>query len=134
MAYTIFSDSTAVIERVLTGRAGPGQALARAVIELERLLVERECTIATRWAPAYRGIEGNEVADAYTKWAAESPFNPVDRKCLQEASLAHLARKTTEARSQSTKEWIRDHVNARWRYRPPRGGRVLQSLQRKGKG
>ena len=41
MDYTIFSDSMAAIERVLTDRAGPIQALTRAVIELERLLTER---------------------------------------------------------------------------------------------
>lgn len=48
VAYTIFSDSTVAIEQVLTGRAGPGKALARAVIELERPLVERQFSITIR--------------------------------------------------------------------------------------
>ena len=61
---------------------------------------------------------------------AEPPFDPVDREYLQEASLAHLARKATEARSRGAREWIRGRVDARRRYRPPRGGRTHQSLQR----
>ena len=48
VAYTIFSDSTVAIEQVLTGRAGPGNALARAVVELERPLVERQFSITIR--------------------------------------------------------------------------------------
>ena len=42
--HTIFSNSTAAaaIERVLADRTGPGQASARGVIELARLLIERE--------------------------------------------------------------------------------------------
>lgn len=46
--YTIFSDSTAAIEWVLTDRTGPGQALTRAVTELERLLIDRGCTAGPR--------------------------------------------------------------------------------------
>lgn len=66
-------------------------------------------------------------ADAYAKWAAETLFNPVDREYLQEA---HLAQKATEARSRSARERIRGCVDARRRYRPPRGWRTHQSLQR----
>ena len=58
--YTIF-DSTAAIERVMINRTGPGQALARAIIELERALTERRCFVTFRWTPAHEGVEGNEV-------------------------------------------------------------------------
>lgn len=64
--YTIFSDSTAAIERVCIDQPGPGQALVRAIIGLERLITER---------------------------------------------------KTTETRTQCTREWIRGHVNNERRYR-----------------
>ena len=43
-------------------------------------------------------------------------------------------RRATEARSQRTKEWIRRHVKAECRYRPPRGGRTRKGLQREGRG
>ena len=48
---------------------------------------------------------------------------------LREASLAHLTRKITEARSLETSSWIRAHVKRRHRYRPPPGGRMRQELR-----
>ena len=62
--YTIPSDLTAAIERISTDRAGACQALARQIIELEGLVIERE--YSTTWrTPAHRGMEGNEVVDSY---------------------------------------------------------------------
>ena len=74
------------------------------ITHLERVLSERACAVTIRWTPAYRGVEGNEIADSCAKWAAEAYTNPVDKEYLKEASLPHLSRKTTEARSQSTRE------------------------------
>ena len=84
-----FSDSTASVERVLADRAGPSQAPVRVVIGLERLLIERGCTVTIRWTPAHRGVEGNEIADSYTKLAAEGYTGPACREHLREESLAH---------------------------------------------
>ena len=56
MGYTIFSDSMAAIERVLTDRTGPIQTLARVVIELERLLIERG-TPSPSAEPRPRGVQ-----------------------------------------------------------------------------
>ena len=78
-AYTIFSDSTGAIEQVCADRAGPGQASARAVIELEGLLVEKGCSVTIRWTPAHKGVEGKEVADSYAGWAAGSHCGLVDQ-------------------------------------------------------
>ena len=39
-----------------------------------------------------------------------------------------------EARSQSAGEWIRRHVTAERRYRPPWGGRIREHPQKEGKG
>ena len=65
----------------MSDRTGPGQALARAVIELERLLILRGCTVAIRWTPAHKGVEGNELADSYAKWPAGGEA-PLDRKSV----------------------------------------------------
>ena len=59
MHYTIFSDSVAEIERASTDGPDPGQALARAVIELEGLLIGRGCSVTIRWTPAHKDMEGN---------------------------------------------------------------------------
>lgn len=45
------------------------------------------------------GVEGNKVANSYAKWVVGIHYDPVDKSNLQEASLSHLKRKTTEARS-----------------------------------
>lgn len=75
------------------------------------------------------------MADVYLKWAAESPFDPVDRDYLQEASLAHLAQRTAEARPQSTREWIQGHhVSAKRRYRHPRAEESARAYRGRGRG
>ena len=53
-----------------------------------------------------------------------------DPEYLGEASLLHLTRKTTEARSKATREWIRDHVRRERRYRPPPRGKLRKVLGR----
>ena len=74
-----------------------GQALARVIVKLGGLLIERGCSVTIRWTPAHKGVEENEAAGFYAKLAAETHYDLVGRAYLQEASLAHLARKTTES-------------------------------------
>ena len=47
---------------------------------------------------------------------------------LGEASLSHLTRVTTKARSAATAEWIRANSGQRRRYRPPKGGKMRKDL------
>ena len=70
------------------------------------------------------GVEGNEHADARVKRAAEGEEGTADPEYLREASLSHLTRKTTEARSNTSSEWIRNHVRKERRYHPPPGGKL----------
>ena len=90
--------------RVRMDRPGPGQALARAIARFEEVMRERGCSLTIRWAPVHKGIEGNEIADTYAKWAADGYTDPMDKAYLREASLVHLVRETTEAKTQSTKD------------------------------
>lgn len=87
-------------------RPGPGRALAKAMIHFEGVMRKRGCMVTIRRTPANKGVERNEIADTDSKWAAEGYTDPIGKDCLREASLAHLARKSTEARSKSTREWI----------------------------
>ena len=120
----------------MTDKGGPGQALAKAITELGELLTRRSrgCSITIRWISTHSRMEGNEVADSCAKWAAEAPHDTVDREYVRKANFAPLPRKTTDARSQCTREWIRDHAKGRRRYLPGgRGGKTRKDLQRKRK-
>ena len=72
----------------------------------------RSCSITLRWTPAHKGVEGNKVAEEYAKVATESAWDATDRRYLREASLAHLTRRTTEARTQTTRDWIASHAKS----------------------
>ena len=127
-SYTVLSDSQAAISRVQHDRCGPAQALARAVIATGDNLASQDSTLAIRWTPAHEGVEGNEQADRTTKTAVEGNGERTEPVYLREASLFHLTRKSTEARSEATSEWIRNHVGRRRRYRPPKGGKLQEGL------
>ena len=68
------------------------------------------------------------------KRVAEGSEGQAKPQYLGEASLSYLARKTTEARSKATGEWIRDHVGKTPLPLSPRGrlhkglGRVRNEL------
>ena len=64
---TVYSDSAAAIGRDQTDRERPGQAFARAIIEIAERLGARGGTSALRWTPAHKGVEGSEVADDFAK-------------------------------------------------------------------
>ena len=115
------------------GDCVPAQALARAVVDITSELRQRGNSIAVRWTPAYLGVKGNEHADATTKRAAGGEEDRANTEYLGEASLAHLTRKTTEARSRATREWIRDHACRERRYRPPPRGKLPKGSEQLGK-
>ena len=117
--YTIFSDSQAALSRIQHDRTGPGQALAISAITTAGAMMDRGNTITLRWTPSHGGIDGNEQADEMAKRAAEEREGRADPLYLREASLSHLTRATTEARSTATSEWIRTRSGRRRRYRPP---------------
>ena len=88
----------------MADRGGFGQALAKAIIELEELLTRRSCSAAIRWTRVHREVEGNEMADSSGRGASRHGWPR--RGCVREVSFAYFARKTTEARSQRTRERI----------------------------
>ena len=83
---------------------GPGQALAIGAIATAESLTNRGNTITLRWKPSHEGIGGNEVADRAAKRAAEELEGRTNPDYLREASLAHLSRTVTEARTEATAE------------------------------
>ena len=130
----MFSDSQAAISRVQHDRTGPGQTQARKAIETARRITSRDNSITLRWIPAHAGVEGYEKADDMAKRAAEEKEERAPTAYLMEASLSHLTRVTTKARSTATVEWIRRHSGQRRRYRPPKGGEMRKALGKTRKG
>ena len=125
--YTTSPDSQAAVARVQHSDCGPAQALARAVIDFSYELRQHDNSVTVRGTPAHAGVEGNERADATAKRAAAREEGRADPEYLGEASLSHLTRKTTEARSNATGAWIREHVRRERRYRPPLGASPTRS-------
>ena len=74
------------------------------MITLALEMHERGSKVTIWWTPAHAGAEGNEHADATAKRAAEGSEGRAEPEYLGEASLTHMARKTTEVR---TRGWIR---------------------------
>ena len=127
-AYTVFSDSQVVVAQIQHDDCGPAQALARAVVDMAYELRQRGNSITVRRDPAHLSEESNKHADATAKRAAGGEEDRASPEYLGEASLSHLTRKTTEARSRATREWIRDHVRRERRYRPPPRGKLRKGL------
>ena len=115
-SYTIFSDSQAALSRIQHDRTSPGQALAIEAISTAEAVVRRGNIVSLRWTPSHEGVEGNERVDRMAKRAAEEEESRASPQFLREASLSHLTRVTTEARSAATAEWIRMRSGCQRRY------------------
>ena len=131
--YTIFVDSTSAITRVRDDTRGRGQRFGGASIKVETRLAAAGNRVNIRWDPAHAGAEENEVADQYVKDAAtgRTPRERLPEGYAEEASLAHMTRVATGARSRATTEWITDHVRPGRRYRPPPGKGVMRTQLRR---
>ena len=127
--YVIFSDSQAAIYRVLHEECGLAQTLARATIDASRRLRARGNDVTIRWTPSHQGVVGNERADASARAAAAGDRAVASPAYLREASLSHLTRLATEARSAETSRWIQERVKRKHRYRPHPGGKMRRELR-----
>ena len=114
-----------------TDAVGPGQCWARAAIEVCSRLRARDNLVQVRWVPAHIAMEGNKVADTFTKEAAGGRQYSVEDRQLQETSLSHLPRLATEPRSRATAQWISEHVQPERRYRSPAGPGLRRKAMRR---
>ena len=117
------------ISRVQHDRCDPAQALDRAVLTTFGELHKRGNIPTVGRTPAHAGAKGNEQADEAARYAAEEGGDRVGNGFLREASPSYLMRMTTEARSQATGTWIRDHLKRRHRYCSPPPPREASSAR-----
>ena len=87
--------------------------MARAAIATVDELAARGNPLSIRWTSSHRRALGNEQADEMAQLAAKEEGERAGADYIQEASLPHLTRKTTEARTQATAERIRERVGRR---------------------
>ena len=129
--YTLFVDSTAAIGGVRTDVIGPGQRFAVAAIERATRIRVGGNDVTVRWVPAHQGGPGNEEAEEYAKSVTDEaePRNAVPDDYRWETSPSHMTRVATEARAQSTAQWIAERDgDPRRKYRPPRGKGIRHKL------
>ena len=72
--FTVFTDSTAAVERVTSDAPGLGQEIEIGVIDLAQRLVDQGNRVTVRWTPAHRGVEGNKQADQRARQTAALPL------------------------------------------------------------
>ena len=91
-----------------TDALGPGQLFAIATMEVCDRALARDNEVTIHWVPAHCKVEGNEQADSYAKMTARRTAlcndDDVPEAPLTEASLSHMSRSATEARSRATAE------------------------------
>ena len=96
----MFTHSTAAMARLTNDAPGPGQEIARRIIELAQRVIDWGNTVTTiRWTPAHKGVEANEQDD---QRAMEPAALPLSRTTTRHYSLVSLQRRATE---QSTRIW-----------------------------
>ena len=110
----------------LSYRQGPyrgGQRFAVSSIEVAARIRTRDNEITARWVPAHHEVLGNERADEFPRAAAEGscPDDAIPDEYRWEASLSHMTRVATEARTREATRWMRDRFG-----NPARGCRPLQ--------
>jgi hypothetical protein len=126
MRYPVVTDPASAIDRVVSGRLGPGQRLAAEAIKAcSRLMCRGNPVTPVRWTPAHLGVEGNEMADLYVKGSSGERA----LRLRQTTSFVLMTRLATEARSDGTSSWIASHIRRRHGYRPPRGGGLRKDLR-----
>ena len=85
-------------------------------------LLARDNEVTIRWAPAHGRVAGNVRADEFAKVAASRSVTCFSEaapdELLSEASLSHMSRSATEARSRASTEWSAGNVRPERRYRP----------------
>ena len=112
--YTIWTDSSAALNRAALDVMGQGQRFTVTLIEVHNWLASRGNILTLRCIPGHTGVGGNEVADEWAGESAKSVGDTLPRAYLRETSIAHLARAANEATSTGVSRWIVDHVNG-WR-------------------
>ena len=95
---------------------------AIAAMEVCDRVLTRDNEVTIRWLPAHSRVEGNEQVDTYAK-AVVRRTDPcsddeVPDGLLTEASLFHVPRSATEARSRTSAGRIASHVRLKRWYRP----------------
>jgi hypothetical protein len=102
---------------------GPGQGITKTIVERERILRHAGWKIEYHWVPGHSKVEGNEVADKAAKDAAQSLKNQGTTHLTRKeryTSLPHLHRTTKEKKWSDTKSWLKESINDRPNYIPPR--------------
>jgi ribonuclease HI len=119
----IYTDSSAALRRMQDANPGPRQGITKTIVERERILRHAGWKIEYHWVPGHSKVEGNEVADKAAKDAAQNLRTQGTTHLTRKeryTSLPHLHRTTKEKKWSDTKSWLKESINNRPNYIPPR--------------
>jgi hypothetical protein len=119
----IYTDSSAALRRMQDANPGPGQRITKTIVERERILRHARWKIEYHWLPGHSKVEGNEVADKAAKDAAQNLRTQGTTHLTRKeryTSLPRLHRTTKEKKWSDTKSWLKEIINNRPNYIPPR--------------
>lgn len=93
------------IKRLQHNEPGPGEWLARPIIERSRKLVEQGVVVEIQWVPGYMGVAGNKEADEAAKEAEE---RPVTRRCPEQfVPQTCVGQTVTEPMLKKDRHWFK---------------------------
>ena len=114
---SIFIDNKAAIQSGASPSTTAGSYLIEKFARLTRAIAKKfqdqdsELQLTVRWIPGHKGVQGNELADAEAKRAAESPVNTSARRklprYLQSTPLPHSV--------SALKQWHRKALMEKWK-------------------
>jgi hypothetical protein len=105
-------DTVTAIQQVQDDKLGPGQSMAKNIVEWNNKIVGMGVEIEYQWVLFHKVVEGNETADEQAKAALERAEGTLELvNGYKGWSMAELQRWVTQAKLSETEYWWKAKFN-----------------------